>query len=129
MQNNYTMQVLFVKDLSRIGRDLEKTIIIDNLKENFCWQPSNGIHILTWYDDESDEELLKISNFLKQAIDLGCTDVREALVEYNNSWVNLNLKIQSVYINFEVKVVCFRVVVAKRPLETAKSLQKLQIYF
>jgi len=65
MQNNYTMQVLFVKDLSRIGRDLEKTIIIDNLKENFCWQPSNGIHIITWYDDESDDELLKISNFLK----------------------------------------------------------------
>lgn len=37
MYNNYTGQVQMVKDLSRLGRPLERTIIIDNLKENFCW--------------------------------------------------------------------------------------------
>lgn len=51
MVNNYTTQTAFVKDLSRIGRPLEMTIIVDNLRENFSWQPENGIEISTWYCD------------------------------------------------------------------------------
>jgi hypothetical protein len=38
----------YVKDLSRIGRDLSKTIIVDNIAENFSLQPMNGIFIKTW---------------------------------------------------------------------------------
>lgn len=63
---------MFVKDLSRLGRSIEKTIIIDNLRENFCWQPSNGINISTWYDDENDSELLKIQAFLEKVIESEC---------------------------------------------------------
>eukprot|EP00347_Sterkiella_histriomuscorum_P022565 403338002 len=36
---------IFVKDLSRIGRDLSRTIIVDNVAENFQLQPDNGIFI------------------------------------------------------------------------------------
>lgn len=46
-----------VKDLSKLGRPLTKTILLDNLKENFSWQPRNGIEIKSWYDDKSDCEL------------------------------------------------------------------------
>jgi len=32
-------------------------IIVDNLKENYCLQKQNGIHIRSWYDDPLDTEL------------------------------------------------------------------------
>ena len=39
----------FIKDLSVLeGRNLAKTIIVDNIGENFCRQPRNGIEIATW---------------------------------------------------------------------------------
>lgn len=41
----------YVKDLSRIGRDLNRTIIVDNLAENFQLQPENGIFIKSWFTD------------------------------------------------------------------------------
>ena len=42
------------KDLSKIGRDLSKTIIIDNLRENYQMQPNNGIFIKTLISDVND---------------------------------------------------------------------------
>ena len=38
----------YVKDLSRLGRSLARTLIIDNLKENFERQPENGVKCHTW---------------------------------------------------------------------------------
>jgi len=57
-----------LKDLSKLGRDIRKIIIIDNVKENFQWQPENGLNIKNFEGEESDNEfnLLKddlISNF------------------------------------------------------------------
>jgi CTD small phosphatase-like protein 2 len=40
--------VSIIKDLTRLGRPLSRTIIVDNLKENFKRQPKNGVEILTW---------------------------------------------------------------------------------
>ena len=37
-----------IKDLSMIGRDLSRSIIIDNIASNFKFQPRNGIAISTW---------------------------------------------------------------------------------
>lgn len=45
---------LIAKDLSRIGRDLSTSILVDNVADNFALQPDNGIFIKTWYDDMSD---------------------------------------------------------------------------
>jgi Dullard-like phosphatase family protein len=54
----------FLKDLSKLGRDLSKVIIIDNVAENFSLQPENGIVIRSWYDDESDEALSQLEPLL-----------------------------------------------------------------
>mmetsp|Transcript_43656 Transcript_43656/g.57848 ORF Transcript_43656/g.57848 Transcript_43656/m.57848 type:complete len:81 (+) Transcript_43656:1789-2031(+) len=39
-------------------------IIIDNIKENFCRQPRNGIQITTWKDDPYDTELIYLQRLL-----------------------------------------------------------------
>lgn len=57
-----------MKDLTLLGRDLNKTIIIDNIKDNFERQPQNGIEILTWLNDSSDRELIKLGTFLVDLI-------------------------------------------------------------
>jgi len=57
-----------VKDLSRLGRDLKKTIIIDNAPENFRLQEDNGIEILSWYNDPYDTELLQLMPFLTELV-------------------------------------------------------------
>jgi len=59
---------LFIKDLSRIGRDLNKTIIVDNVAENFSKQPENGILIKSWYDDPHDDALFELGPLLKLII-------------------------------------------------------------
>lgn len=69
-----------IKDLSLIGRNLRKTLIIDNIAENFLYtQPFNGIPIISWYDDLDDKELDKLLPFLKEIVIRGETDVREVI--------------------------------------------------
>jgi Dullard-like phosphatase family protein len=59
---------LFAKELSRLGRDLDKTLIIDNVQENFMMQPQNGIFIATWYDDPQDTALFELTPLLEELI-------------------------------------------------------------
>lgn len=54
----------FVKDLSRLGRDLNKLIILDNSSVAYMLQPKNAISISSWYDDPDDSELIQIQDFL-----------------------------------------------------------------
>ena len=52
--NNFTLK-LYRKDLRLLGRPLERTIIIDNLAENFIHTtPTNGLWVESWYDDMDD---------------------------------------------------------------------------
>lgn len=53
------------KDLSKIGRDLSKTLLVDNVPENFALQPDNGIEIKSWFSDPYDRELLDMIPLLK----------------------------------------------------------------
>lgn len=56
---------IILKDLSKIGRPLEKTIIVDNIADNFNLQKDNGIFIKSWYDDPYDTELKDLIPLLK----------------------------------------------------------------
>ena len=46
-----------VKDLEKLGRDLSKIIIIDNIEDNYAFQPNNGLNIIDFEGDENDNEL------------------------------------------------------------------------
>jgi len=59
---------IFVKDLSRLGRELNHILIIDNVAENFMLQPNNGIFICTWYDDPNDTALSALTPLLDELI-------------------------------------------------------------
>lgn len=68
----------FLKDLTNLGRDLDKMIIIDNVAENFQLQPGNGILIKSWYDDAEDTALKELIPILVQIAN-SAMDVRVAL--------------------------------------------------
>jgi CTD small phosphatase-like protein 2 len=67
---------VYVKDLSKLGRDLNKTIIIDNISENFSAQPDNGIPIRSFYHDANDRELEKMIPFLRNLVYKKVPDVK-----------------------------------------------------
>lgn len=48
---------IYVKDLSRLGRALKDTILLDNNADCYLFQPDNAIPINSWYDDRSDTDL------------------------------------------------------------------------
>ena len=70
--------------MSKIGRPLDKTIIVDNIADNFLLQKDNGIFIKSWYDDPYDTELRDLVPLLKQIVMLGVEDVRTCLKDYRD---------------------------------------------
>uniref|UniRef100_A0A7S3JAG2 Mitochondrial import inner membrane translocase subunit TIM50 n=1 Tax=Euplotes harpa TaxID=151035 RepID=A0A7S3JAG2_9SPIT len=75
----------YIKDLSLLGRDLAKTLIIDNLYESFLSQPDNGILAKSWYDDMADTELFVLLPFLSGLVEDRVPDIRVVLRQIMNS--------------------------------------------
>jgi Dullard-like phosphatase family protein len=74
----------FVKDLTRIGRPLNSTIIIDNMPQNFRFQKENGINIKPfWGQDSNDKALYDLIPILLD-IAKGGGDVRISLNKYKD---------------------------------------------
>ena len=48
----------FVKDLSRLGRDLSRVIIVDNMSQNYKLQPNNGISIRPFWGKDTKDMVL-----------------------------------------------------------------------
>ncbi|XP_057677557.1 carboxy-terminal domain RNA polymerase II polypeptide A small phosphatase 2 isoform X2 [Corythoichthys intestinalis] len=53
-------QGCYVKDLSRLGRDLHKTLILDNSPASYIFHPNNAVPVMSWFDDADDAELLNL---------------------------------------------------------------------
>ena len=82
-QHNIIIENDFVKDLSRIGRDLDKMIIVDNMPQNYRLNKKNGIHIKGfWGEDLCDRILYNLKDILiNVAKDRG--DLRDGLIKYH----------------------------------------------
>ena len=74
----------FVKDLSRIGRPLDKIIIIDNMPQNFRLKKENGIIIKAfWGDNDTDTTLYDLIPILINIAKEG-GDIRKSLQKYKD---------------------------------------------
>ena len=77
----------FVKDLNRIGRPLDKIIIVDNMPQNFRLQKENGINIKAfWGEDSNDNALEELGKILINIAKDG-GDVRVGLEKYRDEIV------------------------------------------
>ena len=77
----------YVKDLTRIGRPLDSTIIVDNMPQYFRSQKENGIIIKSfWAQDPNDRALYDLIPILINIAEEEI-DVRDGLSKYRNEIV------------------------------------------
>ncbi|KAK4259533.1 hypothetical protein QN277_005856 [Acacia crassicarpa] len=69
-----------VKDLSAMGRDLKRVVIVDDNPNSYTKQPDNAIPIRPFIDDLGDQELWNLIRFFE--VSDGCDDMRVAVKEY-----------------------------------------------
>jgi len=62
-----------------MGRELKKTIIIDNSPHSFAFNPENAIPCESWFDDYEDRELYDLIPILEGLADESVTDVMDEL--------------------------------------------------
>jgi len=70
----------YVKDLNRLGRDIKKTIIIDNSPASYMFNPENAVPVESWFDDVNDTELFSLIGILERLSKVD--DVQEAIAKH-----------------------------------------------
>ena len=83
------MGAAYVKDISKLGQNLSKTIIIDNDLGCFYLQQENGILIKSFEGKEDDNKLLNLHQILNQIIKSPFNDIRVELDKYRDELNNL----------------------------------------
>ena len=98
-RNNYITHILcrkytefnddcYIKDLSKLGRDLSKVCIVDNNRDNFSLQPENGLCISSYYGEQDDNELLLLCDDLKTIIEMQPDDIRTVIKQIDADMQN-----------------------------------------
>ena len=99
----------YIKDLSKIGRDLSKAIIVDNLPQSFKFQHENGILISSFYGDDKEDEdraLIELQKILIKIYEEN-NDVRKSIAKFKEeiirkvSCLDLN-QYKQIYIDEEI---------------------------
>ena len=72
-----------IKDLSLLGRDLDRVVIIDNSPAAYYFQPRNALPISSWFDDPNDMQLLAHMQVLAKLAT--CSSVYDVLDSYNST--------------------------------------------
>ena len=98
-KNNYISYILcrkytelnngsYIKDLSKLGRDLSKVVIVDNNKDNFSLQPENGLFISSYFGEQNDDELYILCGDLMKIIEKQPDDIRPIIKEIDTAMQN-----------------------------------------
>ena len=84
--HNISIGNSLVKDISKIGRDMKKIIIVDKLMDNIQSTPQNGILIKPYYGEltKNDTVLFELKKLLISFHKVGYEDLRIALKQYAN---------------------------------------------
>ena len=74
---------IYIKDLTKLGRDLSKVIIVDNMPQNFCLQKENGILISNYFgQDNGDNTLNLLGDILLKIAQRPGRDVRNEIKKH-----------------------------------------------
>ena len=72
----------FVKDLNKMGRSLDRVIIVDNMPQNFSLHKENAIYIKSFWGVENDDKALIDLIPILVSIAKSGRDARKELVKY-----------------------------------------------
>jgi RNA polymerase II subunit A small phosphatase-like protein len=75
-----SIQGVYVKDMSLLGRPLNDSMIIDNSPTSYTFHPENAIPILSWYDDPRDRCLFELIPLLESLSEVD--DVRKYIPQF-----------------------------------------------
>lgn len=75
----HTNNGVYLKDLSKINRDLAKVIVLGHDKAGFSGQPDNFIQMREWNGDASDRSLEKSIDYLEMIAFSRMKDLRPAI--------------------------------------------------
>ncbi|KAF7281371.1 hypothetical protein GWI33_004854 [Rhynchophorus ferrugineus] len=77
----------YVKDLNKLGRDLQQIVIVDNSPASYIFHPDNAVPVASWFDDMNDNELLDLIPFFEKLskMDNVYTVLCNSNRPYNNS--------------------------------------------
>ena len=74
----------FVKDIGRLGRPMNKLIIVDNLPQNFKLQKENGIRIKPFWGEDVYDNVLHELGIILNKIAGEFYDTRKGIIKYKN---------------------------------------------
>ena len=82
----------YIKDITKIGRDINKIIIVDNIPQNYRLNKENGIYIKSFYGDNPNDKVLYYLSKILVKIARNGGDVRDGIKKY---WIEIINKISS----------------------------------
>ncbi|KAL1123977.1 hypothetical protein AAG570_001747, partial [Ranatra chinensis] len=82
----------YVKDLNKLGRDLQKVVIVDNSPASYTFHPDNAVPVQSWFDDMTDTEMLDLIPFLEKLSK--AESVYGELCNSNHPYTNMHLQQQ-----------------------------------
>lgn len=75
-----SIQGVYVKDMSLLGRPMTDSLIIDNSPTSYTFHQENAIPILSWYDDPKDRCLFELIPLLESLAEVD--DVRKYIPQF-----------------------------------------------
>lgn len=74
--------------MTKLGRDIKKTLIVDNIPKNFKLQPMNGLEVKTWTGDVFDTHLYDLKQMFITIANTRFDDIRIVIKSIKNQLGN-----------------------------------------